>query len=354
MERSCASPSFAGHVVAELVKNPDARIIEVMRAVLRAAIARHVSDGAPVALLNYPNHSNVGDCAIWLGELSHLADTGHAIVYQCDLHSYDPDTLRRSLPRDGVVLLHGGGNLGDLWPAHQAFRERVVADLPDHPVVVMPQSIHFTASVAIERARAAFDRHERLTIIARDESSYSFAREAFNSSVDLAPDPAVWLDLRRARSAPSQAVVWLARTDLETSGALIHHETLDWVDVRRSDMGWYDWSSYRMLKRITGVLARSRRGPHTLRALQQRLFQPVASAHLGRGIRLLSSGEVVIADRLHAHLLCLLLGIPHVLLDNSYGKLGSFTRTWTSESTLAHWAQSPSEAFAIADRLTGS
>ncbi len=27
----------------------------------------------------------------------------------------------------GPIFLQGGGNLGDLWPNHQAFRERVAA-----------------------------------------------------------------------------------------------------------------------------------------------------------------------------------------------------------------------------------
>jgi exopolysaccharide biosynthesis predicted pyruvyltransferase EpsI len=45
--------------------------------------------------------------------------------------------------------------------------------------------------------------------------------------------------------------------------------------------------------------------------------------------RWLSRGRVVITDRLHGHILCLLLGLPHVLLDNSIGKLSAYFETWT-------------------------
>jgi exopolysaccharide biosynthesis protein PssK len=38
----------------------------------------------------------------------------------------------------------------------------------------------------------------------------------------------------------------------------------------------------------------------------------------------------VITDRLHAHILCLLMDIPHVVVDNSYGKVRSFVETWTA------------------------
>jgi pyruvyl transferase EpsO len=53
---------------------------------------------------------------------------------------------------------------------------------------------------------------------------------------------------------------------------------------------------------------------------------------------------VVVSDRLHGHILCLLLGIPHVALDNRHGKLRAFRDAWTREATLAEWAGSEREA----------
>jgi len=42
-----------------------------------------------------------------------------------------------------------------------------------------------------------------------------------------------------------------------------------------------------------------------------------AGARLRRGCDVLSQGRVVIADRLHGHILSLLLGLPHVLMNNT-------------------------------------
>ena len=39
----------------------------------------------------------------------------------------------------------------------------------------------------------------------------------------------------------------------------------------------------------------------------------------------------MVTDRLHAHILSLLLDIPHVVLDNSYGKVGGFVDAWTAD-----------------------
>jgi pyruvyl transferase EpsO len=53
---------------------------------------------------------------------------------------------------------------------------------------------------------------------------------------------------------------------------------------------------------------------------------------------------VVITDRLHAHILSLLLGIPHAVLDNSYGKVGRFLAAWTGGAAGVHRASSSEDA----------
>jgi exopolysaccharide biosynthesis predicted pyruvyltransferase EpsI len=49
----------------------------------------------------------------------------------------------------------------------------------------------------------------------------------------------------------------------------------------------------------------------------------------------------VLTNRLHAH-------IPHVVLDDSNGKVGTFRDTWTHPSETARWA---GRADAMDDRL---
>ena len=72
--------------------------------------------------------------------------------------------------------------------------------------------------------------------------------------------------------------------------------------------------------------------------------ESAARARVARGCALLSSGRVVITDRLHAHILSLLLGIPHAVLDNSYGKLGRFLDQWLPGTAGVHRAESLRDA----------
>jgi pyruvyl transferase EpsO len=90
-----------------------------------------------------------------------------------------------------------------------------------------------------------------------------------------------------------------------------------------------------------------------VRPALSRLYVPLAHERLHRGLTLLASGRVVITDRLHGHILCLLMGVPHVVLDNTYGKLSTFRDAWTADVDSAWWASTPAEASAIASRLVG-
>jgi pyruvyl transferase EpsO len=81
----------------------------------------------------------------------------------------------------------------------------------------------------------------------------------------------------------------------------------------------------------------------------------VAGEHMRMGTDLLCSARVVVTDRLHAHVLCLLLGIPNVITDNVSGKVRAFYETWTRESPLVTWADSLEQGVTLArDRIAAA
>jgi exopolysaccharide biosynthesis predicted pyruvyltransferase EpsI len=270
----------------------------------------------PFALVDLPNHANVGDSAIFLGELAWLEAIGAPPPsYICDTYSYSESDLRQHVPH-GTILIHGGGNLGDLWTSHQALRERIVSAFPGHRIVQLPQTIHFQSASALERAAALFSRHEHLAIVARDRVSFDIASTGLGSRALLAPDSAFALGNIARVATPSQEVVWLVRTDKESSSLPVPGgvHPVDWL---RDDAT------------ILIRLERWLRAHQTGVRLRNRLRRRLASERLVRGCITLSRGRTVVSDRLHAHILSLMMGIPHVVVDNSYGKIRSFVDTWT-------------------------
>src|SRR6185295_4035587 len=112
------------------------------------------------ALLNYPNHVNIGDHLIWAGTVDYLQNVAKTrIAYAADLDSYSKQSLNRALSTDDPILLHGGGSLGDLWPDRQEFHERIVAVYPRRPIFLLPQSMHFSDPARARRAADIFNAH---------------------------------------------------------------------------------------------------------------------------------------------------------------------------------------------------
>jgi exopolysaccharide biosynthesis predicted pyruvyltransferase EpsI len=316
---------------------------------VHAVLARALRQASACALVDFPRHRNAGDSAIWLGEIAALRRLGVAVRATCDRRTYSPSGLRRAVG-DHPILLHGGGNLGDLYPTHQELRERVLTDFRGHPTVQLTQSIQFNDAANLERMRRVVARHGALTIIVRDERSEAIARAKFDAHIERGPDLAFAIG-PIARPRPARVpVLRLARIDREAA-----------ADAGRSGHPTFDWLAPPASRRARARLAASDRllalavggaTPGVLPARARRLaYDGYARQNVDRAARLLSSGQVVITDRLHGHVMCALLGIPHVLVDDRYGKVSSFFSSWTSGLRTARFARDPGQAAALADEL---
>lgn len=301
---------------------PDpARLIAKLKQSALEAIAPHVAPDVPVCLIDFPNHSNVGDSAIWLGELQLLSDLGHpSLAYTCDLEDYDAATLRMAAP-EGTILINGGGNFGDLWVRHQDFRERVLVDFPDRPIVQLPQSIHFDSSERLDQARRAIARHRHFTLIARDHQSFERA-SIFECPSVLSPDCAFALGPLAIVQQPAHPLVALLRTD--KTAVDMTEVASNFPDRTRST----DWLEEKTIEvAALGAFVHRREGVNEAR-------RRMAEMRLARGLEILGSGRKVVTNRLHGHILSLLLGRPNFVIDNRIGKVGSFIKTWTIEDGL--------------------
>ncbi|RZS44214.1 pyruvyl transferase EpsO [Herbihabitans rhizosphaerae] len=327
---------------------------------LLAGLRRRVHDGVrdalrgadTVALVNFPNHGNPGDPAIWWGTRCALRELGVRVGYQCAWDTYSPDALRRAVP-DGPVLINGGGNFGDLYAGQQGLRERLLAELRGRRIVQLPQSVHFGQTENLDRVRRLIASHGDVALLVREQRSEKIARDAFDAEVALVPDMAFALPRLDRPTTPHLDLVWLHRREgdpeyVSHGGPPDGVRTLDveWLHLLDPEPPWL--LSHRLARRANTLLrVRARWAWRPFGAT----FVPLSKGWVRRGLHVLSSGRVVVTDKLHGHLLALLAGIPHVVLDNGYGKVRATYETWTSPSTLAHWADHGDQARALALRL---
>lgn len=315
-----------------------------------STLARTLRGVREAALVDFPNHMNIGDAAIWLGELAALRRLGVRVVYTCDQRSYVPAHLERALGADGAILLHGGGNFGDLYPRHQRLRERVLGDFPDRLTVQLPQTIAQAGEETQARLRALASRHPNLHVLARDELTSAWFSERLGVAAELCPDSA--LCLGRRPSSPGSGVLYLARRDDESASAGADAPVgvlkRDWPGERGR------WRRRRLASRgLSFATSAEPRLGALVRPLGSAAYPRLAGERVATGLGLIAGARAVITDRLHAHVFSLLCGVPHVLLDNSTGKLRTFYETWTGDSPLVHWADDEPAAFERALALAG-
>lgn len=299
-----------------------------------------VGDFNEVPILDFPDIKNVGDSAIWLGEVEYLKNF-HGIKpgYVSTIKSYDPAVLKKMHP-EGNIFIHGGGNFGDIWYGHQIFREKVMSDFPDRHIIQFPQSIHFESAEKLEKTKRAIGKHGNFTLLVRDKISEAIAKEHFDCNVILCPDMAFSIGKLAPQSSVEFPVLAMLREDKEINADLVGNSTT-LNNIPCED--WITENKYLVKKaKFKGYL----KSASTLD--QQRCFasslHAAAENRFARGIKQISRGERIVTDRLHVHICSLLLGKQHAVLDNSYRKINNFISAFYPESELVYRATSLNDA----------
>lgn len=302
------------------------RLLERLSAVIRSALLPVLNPCKEVALIDFPNHGNVGDSAIWLGERAFLKSENIRVAYQSDTETFNAGLMRDRIGT-APILLHGGGNFGDLYERHQRFRLRVLREFPNNRVVQLPQSIYFENDQRIEEAASAIEAHPDFHLLCRDLDSLQLARERFHCPSTLCPDMAVYLGPLSCKVAPTRPLGVLRRSDKEArqdEKAIECDYCFDWLnDV--------NGTSIFLNEQLVTLYTRYPSKLRPIYPLLEWTYDKVAMRRLTVGLRQLCEAERIITDRLHGHILCVLLDKPHAIVDNIYGKIGRFYECWTED-----------------------
>jgi pyruvyl transferase EpsO len=291
---------------------------------------------------------------------------GCQVRYQSNYASFDPRALGRAHP-DGPILINGGGNFGDLYAGQQGARERVLRELRDRRIIQLPQSIHFRDMDNTKRVSQLIAAHGNVTLMLREDRSFDFAREHFDADLVRCPDMAFGLGSLSRPVAPRVDVAWIARPDhdvewrdpgpMPVRSDSMTFDDVDWTGTLGTEQLSWTGRSRRLLAVNQRLMSDGEPSPLVRRWAWRALastFEPLAQVWVDRGLGLISGGRVVVTDRLHGHILALLLDVPHVILDNATGKVRSTFETWTSPAPNAIFADSAEDALRAARRLLES
>lgn len=285
-----------------------------------------------ICIIDPPGYANVGDSAIFLGELAFLRrNFPEAQIDFFDAVNYTP-ACDRFIRESSIILEHGGGNFGEIWPRHHALRTEILNRFPGKPIIQFPQSIYFATQAGIDETARAIERQGNFSLLVRDRKSQAFAERHFPCTTLLCPDMAFALGDIDRRPA-SLDFMCLLRGDKEVvadhsrllqvlaelGGSL---DVADWIKPSRSVLARQDRALGKMWRKLPWTIGLSR-------SFAFRVREQHAHERLAFGLDLLSRGSTVITDRLHAHILCCLLGVRHLLFDSMDGKVSALYEAWT-------------------------
>lgn len=276
-------------------------------------------------LLDLPYHSNIGDILIWLGEQTFLKELPGKCLGQHSKETFDFSPI----PSDCSILLHGGGNFGDIWRDHQEFRLKVIQSYPDNNIIIFPQTIHYESYELFANDVEIMNNHRHLTVCARDNNSFKILKEkSFTGTILVLPDMAFCIHPNELLSTvtvkpPLKDNLLLVREDKEINSKtrireLVSKYTMsDWPQIMESsDM------AFQYMRR------------HDREEIDAFFINDFFPRRIKEGAEFVLSFNKVCSTRLHVAILRLLLGLPVQIIDNSYGKNLSFYNTWLMDINL--------------------
>jgi pyruvyl transferase EpsO len=284
--------------------------------------------------LDLPYYTNVGDILIWKGAEEFLRQKPYRCLYRASIETY----VKQKISKSVIVLLHGGGNFGDLWRRHLEFTLRIIKEYPENRVIILPQTVYYKNSDLIASDAEIFSRHKNLTICARDHNSYELLNKHFSKNkIILVPDMAFYISsdlLEKYSQKESNKALFFKRKDRE----YLEYDYEKWIDngVVLEEHEWPSIEKEYMVMKILSILIFFnnlfvKNIPHFRFVLRfvdwyaYKIFMPIL---LADGIRFMSGYKYVYTTRLHGAILAVLLKKTVVFFDNSYGKNAVVYNAW--------------------------
>ncbi|MEG4589163.1 polysaccharide pyruvyl transferase family protein [Microcoleus sp. MOSTC5] len=298
------------------------------------------------SLLNYPDYLNVGDHLIWLGEIYYLTTVLKTkIKYVASgIADFSEEVMEKQAGK-APIILQGGGNLGDLWREHQEFREYIISKYRDRQIIIMPQSIYFENTSNLKKAADIFNSHPNLTLFVRENSSEKIAIKYFhNCQIIKTPDIAFQLlnmsCFASNKTCEKSSILYHCRTDKELKEDFYTDFIFQLPNLVIEDWISSEWKIWRSCK---SILETSQADPQHFPAIFDSLYDPdvhrISWIIMHKAIEQFRQHRLIITNRLHGHILCILLRIPHIFLANSYHKNESFYDTWTYQVSFCRFVK---------------
>ena len=280
-------------------------------------------------MFNSPVYENLGDQAIFLAEEEYCNANGIRL-FDCAGADRLIPLYARLTPKNCLVLISGGGNMGELWMAEELKIRKIIRKFKKNRIVIFPQTVYWNLNAedgrkCFEESKACYGSHPDLTVFVREKTSLEFMQENMPEVKTL--------------MVPDMTMILERRFDKKRNGILL---------CMRSDKEKTVTSEEQKL--LEGSL-RNRYKVYSTDTCYNRIVDPASRKDLlERKLERFASAELVITDRLHGMIFAYITHTPCIALDSLSHKIKG-CHEWIKDAGYIGLAGNVPEALSMADGI---
>ena len=269
------------------------------------------------------DYGNIGDIAISRAQKQYLENvlTGYEVIsIPISQTRFVVSSIKKQIKNDDIVTIIGGGNMGGIYPDIEKLRQLVIESFPSNRIVCFPQTLDWDDSAKSKRALKTivkkYAKHPDIHIFARESITHNKLIELFNKynnvNIGLVPDivmSASAESLGATDSLRTSGILRCLRDDKEVALSTAQYAM---VDKALADTG------HEITKTDTHAGGSQLDNDYCATLLSDKLNQ-------------FRAAKLVVTDRLHGMILCLLSGTPCLVLPNSNHKIRQTHIDWLSD-----------------------
>lgn len=259
-------------------------------------------------------YQNFGDMAITYAQSKFLKEIypDATIVLVPSIETYTAvKAIRNLISEDDIITITGGGNMDDAYPSLEDARLHVLRSFPNNKVICFPQTMSYSDSKkGIKRMKiscSVYSKHQNLFLFAREKESYKRMKESVRDvTIGCCPDIVLYLD-KLLPKRDRKSVTCCFRSDKEKNlPDVLREEIFNYLKKKSVYMKCVDTIDVAIEDCI----------PERYEDILEQFWS------------LIKESRLVITDRLHCMIFCVITGTPCIALDNSNHKIRGVYETW--------------------------
>lgn len=283
-----------------------AKIYHYMRSEAFLFVYRLKIRKSDIVLLDTPLHGNLGDQAIAIAEIQILKENfpnKTVLEVPADYLDRFETKFAKITPLTKLILVHGGGFLGDLWPNEEYRFRKIVDAFRNHKLIVFPQTISFSSykkNQFFEDSRKAYINGKKMHICLREQKSMDIMKKYFPEiNILKVPDSVLMMKMKCNNEIKKNAILCF-RAD--------HEKIVSDVNVN-------------FIKKTIEERFRKDEIYELDTVISHKIKIKSRKTHVKNLLTEFAKAKIVITDRLHGMVFAAITNTPCIALGNVNGKV---------------------------------